>query len=235
MKYTFFYYENCDDGERLLYAGNCVDVNNVKSRHKRESECGYARNGYDACFYEYMRDNGLKCDDLRFEYITAELNTSIEVIQKYNPVCNEMISELDMLCILECYIYTYMYSDKLLYIKSSFDVMSDHQKNIDDFKSGVSNLFLFEYMRFNGLTFDDVGISYCNVGRKTLRELYEYEDIQVMSRLPICNTTLNCVRSNKDMFRDLHDQLLMKPDAILRYKCKMNEKLNEELRLRFTN
>lgn len=233
MKYTFFYYEKCDDGERLLYAGNCVDVNNVKFRHKRESEHGFARNGYDACFYEYMRKNDIKYDDLRFEYVIAELNTSMEVIQKYNPVCNDPI--MHMLCVLECYIYTYMYNGKLLYVKSSFDVTTDHQKNIDDFESGVSSLFLYEYMRFNGLTFDDIGMSYCSVGRKTLGELYDYEDMQIMSRLPICNTTLNCVRSNKDMFRDLHEQLLMQPDGILRYKCKMNEKLNEELRLRFTN
>jgi hypothetical protein len=133
----------------------------------------------------------------------------------------------------ECYIYTYKLGDKTLYIKSSLDVNDDHQKNIERFKKSKNNIYLydhiylFDYMNIKGVTFDDITLTYKTVKVTHLNELYDIEDEMIMKELPICNTTLNCVRSQKDMFKDLHEDMLNtnKDDKILTFKMNMRKKL----------
>jgi hypothetical protein len=230
MKYTFFYYDN---QYKLVYAGNCVDVNKVYERHKKQYEFGYAQNGYDACFYKYLRDNNITIDDLHFESCDAEWSTSEEVIRRLNPLCNKKIPIESLTCLNECYIYKYMWGDLLLYIKSSLDVDEDHKKNIEKFEKSkrdmymYDNIYLFDYMKVKGVTFDDITLVSMPVKVANMNELYDLEDEFVMKELPICNTTLNCVRSQKDMFKDLHEDILNinRDNDVLKFKMNMRKKL----------
>ena len=230
MKYTFFYY---DSEDKLIYAGNCVDVNKVYERHKKQYEFGYAQNGYDACFYKYLKDSNLTVDNLRFETREAEWATSKEVIRIYNPLCNNKIPVEMLTCSKECYIYTYKWGDITLYIKSSLDVRDDHRMNIEKFEKSkrdmymYDNIYLFDFMKVKGLSFDDITLTQKSVMVANLNELYDLEDEMVMRELPICNTTLNCVRSQKDMFKDLHEDILNinNQGDILKFKMNMRKKL----------
>lgn len=230
MKYTFFYY---DSDNNLIYAGNCIDVNKVFERHKTQYNFGYAQNGYDACFYKYLMDNNISIDELRFESKDAEWSTSDEVIRVYNPKCNKKVSTTLLTCLKDCFIYTYKLGDLTLYIKSSLDVKDDHKKNVEKFEKSKNNvylydqIYLFDYMKMKGLTFDHVTLSYKTVKVANLNELYDLEDEIVMKELPICNTTLNCIRSKKDMFKDLHEDMLNtnKHDEVMIFKMNMRKKL----------
>lgn len=224
MKYTFFYYNQAN---QLIYAGNCVDVNKVRERHKSECDFGYAQNGFDACFYKYIDENNLNWGDLRFESEVATIGTSDEVIKRYNPVCNKKIPTSSLTCSKECYVYIYSYNSQTLYVKSSFDVDKDHFKNKDNFENDKGSLYLFDYMRSKNIKFEDLELTFKVVKAKNTNELYEKEDEIIMEMLPICNTKLNCVRSNKDMFKDLHEDMIDKDidEKMLKFKTNMRRKL----------
>lgn len=223
MKYTFYYYMD----DKLIYAGNCVDVNKVKERHLNEYNLGYAQNGYDACFYKYLKDNKIKYGDLRFESKEAIINTSEEVIAEENPICNKKIPICSISCTNDCYIYSYIYNSELLYMKSSFDVDADHKKHIDNFEKEKNTIYFYVYMKSKGITFDDLILSYERVKVLNINELNDLEDKMVMENLPLCNTSLNCIRSKKDIFKELHEDMLNddKDDKIIKFKLNMIKKL----------
>ena len=112
-------------------------------------------------------------------------------------------------------------------MKASFDIESDNKKHIENFENNKNNIYLYDYMRHKKITFNDLKLSYERVKVLNTNELNGLEDRMIMERLPICNTKLNCIRSKRDMFKELHEDMLNddKDDKIIKFKINMISKL----------
>lgn len=185
MKYTFFYYL----GDKLIYAGNCINIEKVMERHRYEFANRKYLNGYDAFFYKYLLDRNLTLNDLKFKYKEAELKNSIEVLQYYKPRCNVSLETIIDEYHDNYYLFFYYWNDKLLYIGmyiGSHEKIQDY-KIINEYLEDPETELFMEYLKNKKIKLRDLRYIYKRIKVSEMSDLRKIRDFTIKQKLPLCN------------------------------------------------
>lgn len=216
MKYTFFYYLN----DKLIYAGNCVNIDKLKERHYHEFINKIYLNGYDAYFYKYLLDRNIEFNDLTFKYMESEFKNSIEVLQYYKPRCNISLETVVNEYHDNYYLFYYSLNDKLLYI-GMFIGSEENIKNnkiiLNEIYDG-DNEFFIEYMKKKRIKLKDLRYEYKHIKVSEITDLRKIRDFNIRKRLPLCNLIDKNLTTYYD---DLIKYMKNGGDSSEKYKFKM--------------
>ena len=185
MKYTYFYFL----GDKLIYAGNCLNVEKLIERHKHEYANKIYLNGYDAYFYKYLLDRNLNFSDLKFKYKESEFKNSIEVLQHYKPRCNISLETVIDEYHDNYYLFYYYLKDKLLYIGMFIgsEESINNYKIINDEIYKSDNEFFMEYIKKKKIKLRDLRYIYKQIKVSEVSDLRKIRDYDIKNKLPLCN------------------------------------------------
>ena len=226
MKYTFFYYL----GDKLIYAGNCLNIEKLIERHKHEYNNKIYLNGYDAYFYKYLLDRNLRLNDLVFKYKDAEFKNSIEVMQHYKPRCNISLETVIEEYHDNYYLFYYYLNDKLLYIGMYIGSHNDIQNykiiNNDIYKT--ENECFLEYIKMKKIKLRDLKYVYKQIKVSEVSDLRKIRDYNIRQKLPLCNIADKGLKVYYDDFvnfikNDIKDSEKYKYHMIMLYMNEYNK------------
>lgn len=185
MKYTFFYYL----GDKLIYAGNCINIEKLTERHNHEFTNKIYLNGYDAYFYKYLLDRDLTLSDLKFKYKDAEFKNSIEVLQHYKPRCNISLETVIDEYHDNYYLFYYYWNNTLLYIGMFVGAEEDVKDNkiINNQIYESDNVFFMAYIRKKKLKLRDLKYLYKRIKVSEVNDLRKIRDYNIKQKVPLCN------------------------------------------------